>query len=93
MGNRFNEGIKCPKKYPVVLSATLFKQIAILSVVNEKAPLAVAACIMSANAVFNENLDGYSVEVAEFGKCFGTDDMKEGTTAFLEKRKANFNGK
>jgi enoyl-CoA hydratase len=48
---------------------------------------------MSANALFNENVDGYAVEVAEFGNCFGTEDMKEGTTAFLEKRKANFTGK
>ena len=79
--------------YVVAPEELIAKAVAILSIVNEKAPLAVAACIMSANAVFNENLDGYSVEVAEFGKCFGTDDMKEGTTAFLEKRKALFVGK
>ena len=29
----------------------------------------------------------------EFGKAFATEDRKEGTTAFLEKRKANFSGK
>ena len=33
-----------------------------------------------------------AVEINEFGKCFGTNDMQEGTTAFLEKRKPNFKG-
>ena len=28
----------------------------------------------------------------QFGKSFGTDDFKEGTTAFLQKRKADFPG-
>ncbi|HET9430796.1 MAG TPA: enoyl-CoA hydratase-related protein, partial [Chitinophagaceae bacterium] len=65
----------------------------ILSVVNSKAPLAIAACIKAANAVFDENLDGYELEIEEFGKCFATEDMKEGTAAFLEKRKPNFNGR
>jgi enoyl-CoA hydratase len=33
------------------------------------------------------------LEIKEFGNCFDTDDMKEGTSAFLEKRKANFTGR
>lgn len=65
----------------------------ILNVINSKAPLAVAACIKAANAVFDETKNGYEVEVEEFGKCFETEDMKEGVSAFLEKRKANFSGK
>ena len=65
----------------------------ILSVINSKAPLAVAACIKAANAVFDESKNGFDVEIEEFGKCFGTEDMKEGVTAFLEKRKASFAGK
>lgn len=64
-----------------------------LSIINSKAPMAVAACIRSANAVFDENKNGYEVEIEEFGKCFATEDMKEGVSAFLEKRKANFRGK
>lgn len=64
----------------------------ILSVINSKAPLAIAACIKSANAVFDETKNGFETEVEEFGKCFGTEDMKEGVSAFLEKRKANFKG-
>lgn len=65
----------------------------ILSVINTKAPLAVAGCIKAANAVFDEKKDGFTEEISEFGNCFITEDMKEGTTAFLEKRKAVFTGK
>ncbi len=65
----------------------------ILEVINSKAPLAVAGCIRAANAVFDESKNGYEVEIEEFGNAFNTDDMKEGTAAFLEKRKATFNGK
>lgn len=65
----------------------------ILNIINSKAPIAVASCITAANAVCNETKNGFDVEVNEFGKCFITDDMKEGTAAFLEKRKAIFKGK
>ena len=65
----------------------------ILAIINTKAPLAVAGCIKAANAVFDETKDGYNIETEEFGNAFATDDMKEGTAAFLEKRKANFSGK
>lgn len=64
----------------------------ILEVINSKAPLAVAGCIRAANAVFDESKNGYEVEIEEFGNAFNTDDMKEGTAAFLEKRKAEFKG-
>ena len=65
----------------------------ILELINSKAPLAVAGCIKAANAVYDETKDGYAVEIEEFGNAFATEDMKEGTTAFLEKRKAVFTGK
>jgi len=65
----------------------------ILDIINSKAPLAVAGCIKAANAVFDETKNGYVLEIEEFGNTFATEDMKEGTTAFLEKRKANFTGK
>lgn len=65
----------------------------VLSIVNSKGPLAVAKCIEAANAVFDETKNGYEVEMNGFGNCFGTQDMKEGATAFLQKRKAVFIGK
>ncbi|MBI5371823.1 MAG: enoyl-CoA hydratase/isomerase family protein [Sphingobacteriales bacterium] len=65
----------------------------ILETINSKAPLAIAACIRAANAVFDESRDGYALETEEFGNAFNTEDMKEGTTAFLEKRKAVFTGR
>ena len=65
----------------------------ILAVINSKAPLAVAACIKTANAVYDETINGFELEVKEFGNCFDTEDRKEGTAAFLEKRKASFKGK
>ncbi|MDQ6814221.1 MAG: enoyl-CoA hydratase-related protein [Bacteroidota bacterium] len=65
----------------------------ILSIINTKAPIAVAGCIEAANAVFDNSKNGSHVETKAFGHCFGTQDMKEGTAAFLEKRKAEFVGR
>ena len=70
----------------------LIKAKEILTIINSKAPLAVAGCIKAANAVYDESQNGYETEIAEFGYCFETEDMKEGTAAFLEKRKAQFKG-
>jgi enoyl-CoA hydratase len=57
-----------------------------------KSPVAVKAAIKAINAGYNNKFNGYEVEIEEFGKSFGTNDFKEGTTAFLEKRKAIFLG-
>ncbi|MFD2918619.1 enoyl-CoA hydratase/isomerase family protein [Terrimonas rubra] len=65
----------------------------VLTLINTKAPLAVAGCIEAANAVYNESVDGYEVEIKSFGKLIATADAKEGAAAFLEKRKAVFTGK
>jgi enoyl-CoA hydratase len=79
--------------YVVAPEDLLAKATAVLELINSKAPIAVGACIQAANAVYDEKTNGYTEEINAFGKCFDTADMKEGTTAFLEKRKANFIGK
>lgn len=51
---------------------------------------AIQSAIKAVNANYVEGLNGFNVEITEFGNCFGTDEFKEGTTAFLEKRKPEF---
>ncbi len=59
----------------------------------KQSPVAVAGVIACVNAYFEEGVNGFQTEVEEFGKCFGTLDFKEGTDAFLNKRKPVFPGK
>jgi len=61
--------------------------------ITKNSTVAISAAIKAVNANFKTGMNGYHTEITEFGNCFGTEDFKEGTTAFLEKRKAEFPGR
>ncbi len=78
--------------YVVPQEQLMTKCVELLDKIKTKSPKAIAGVINTVNAYFEEGKDGFHSEVEEFGKCFATEDFKEGTAAFLEKRKAVFSG-
>ncbi|HET6226247.1 MAG TPA: enoyl-CoA hydratase-related protein [Bacteroidia bacterium] len=78
--------------YVVPQEQLMTKAVELLEKIKSKSPKAITGVINSVNAYFEEGKDGFNAEVEEFGKCFATEDFKEGTSAFLEKRKAVFSG-
>ncbi|MEO8087208.1 MAG: enoyl-CoA hydratase-related protein [Bacteroidota bacterium] len=62
----------------------------IINKVAAVSPVGVAAIVKCVDAYYAPGVDGFNFEAEEFGKCFAKDDVKEGVSAFLEKRKANF---
>lgn len=60
--------------------------------ISKNSSTAISAAIRAINANYQDGVNGFDKEIEEFGNAFGTADFKEGTTAFLEKRKAEFVG-
>lgn len=78
--------------YVTAQEELLNKCFEISSKISTKSPTAIKTAIKVINAGYNNKQNGYEVEIEEFGKSFGTSDFKEGVAAFLDKRKANFQG-
>ncbi|MEM8566675.1 MAG: enoyl-CoA hydratase-related protein [Bacteroidota bacterium] len=64
----------------------------ILNKIKSKAPLAIGMVINSVNAFYSSEENGYQTEANSFAHCAKTEDFKEGTSAFIEKRKPQFKG-
>ncbi|TGE17857.1 enoyl-CoA hydratase/isomerase family protein [Hymenobacter elongatus] len=65
----------------------------LLTKILSKAPLAVGLVIDCVNAYYDKDTNGYQAEASAFGRSFASEDFREGTSAFLEKRAAVFTGK
>ncbi len=79
--------------YVVPQEELLPKCRSILQKIATKAPLAIQEVITCVDAYFTDGVDGLAKEVEAFGQCFDTEDFKEGTTAFAERRPAEFQGR
>lgn len=79
--------------YVVPQTALMAKCEELMNKIIQRAPIAIAQTVECINAVYNETKDGYEVEANSFAICAKTEDFKEGTTAFLEKRKPVFKGR
>jgi enoyl-CoA hydratase/carnithine racemase len=67
---------------------------AILKKIAANAPIAVKLSLEAVNkGLETSQVEGLALEASYFGLCAATEDKKEGTTAFLEKRAPQFHGR
>jgi len=67
---------------------------AILAKIGSNAPLGIKFALEAVNkGMETSQAEGLVIEAAFFVLCVGTEDRKEGTTAFLEKRLPRFEGR
>lgn len=61
------------------------------NLISANAPIAITLCKDAINRGMQVDIDkAINIEAEDFGKCFNTEDQKEGMTAFLERREKNF---
>jgi len=78
----------CPAGESVIEALAMAKTIA------AQGQVAVRYAVQGVNAIHETSLEqGLVIEASYFGLCCGSEDFKEGTSAFLEKHKPNFTGK
>lgn len=78
----------------VPLESLMEEAKAMANTIMANAPIAVKLCKDAINRGMQVDIDtAIEIEAEDFGKCFATEDQKEGMTAFIDKRAKNFSNK
>ncbi|MFH1196409.1 MAG: enoyl-CoA hydratase-related protein [bacterium] len=86
----FNLGL-VNRVYPPEELLPMAKELAIK--ISSKSQVAVKMVLQAVAAAELPKEEGLKIEASLFAACCGTEDFKEGTTAFIEKRKPQFKNK
>ncbi len=79
--------------YVVPQERLLEASLELMGKITRRSPVAVAGVIRCVDAFYQDGVDGFATEVEIFGQCFESQDFREGTQAFVEKRQPAFPGK